>query len=369
MGFLQDLGTFGSDVFTGRWTGGQTNVAQDVKQDPWVLAAPAALAAAPFALGGLAAAGGLATAGGEAALAGGEAAAGAGAAGAAVPGTAAAADLGLSASPEALSAFGEAPASALGNTVNLADTGVTGGSTAFGDLSAPGSVAGNAPALNLGPTTGVPSAAPGGSGISGAFDTLTSPSKWTLGGVGTAAAAGVGAAGLGLNLMKGTQTTANQNNIGNVAGYGTGVAGSQTAMGTQLQSYLTSGTLPPGFQAQVDQAVQAKKAQIIAGYGSKGMPTDPNANSALAQDLASADQQGLIMASQLESQLFQAGTNAINTGLQGAGLSQGAYTTLANMDQTQTANLNTAIGNFAGALAGGAKGPTIQLGGTTTKTS
>ena len=50
----------------------------------------------------------------------------------------------------------------------------------------------------------------------------------------------------------------------------------------------------------------------------------------------------------------------MTTGLQETGMSSSLYTTLANIDQTQTANIGKAIAYFASALGGG--GTTIKLG-------
>ena len=54
----------------------------------------------------------------------------------------------------------------------------------------------------------------------------------------------------------------------------------------------------------------------------------------------------------------------MTTGLQEAGLSSSLYQTLANIDQTQTANIGKSISSFASALSGTGGGINIKLPGT-----
>ena len=130
-----------------------------------------------------------------------------------------------------------------------------------------------------------------------------------------AAAAGVG--GLGFNLLQGYQQKQQLNALqkqentlsGNAqasAAAATAAAGPELSLGELAQSYLQTGTLPAPIQSQVDQQTAAAKAQIIQGYASRGQSTDPNQNSALAQDLANVDTQALTLKGNLESQLNQA---------------------------------------------------------------
>jgi hypothetical protein len=78
--------------------------------------------------------------------------------------------------------------------------------------------------------------------------------------------------------------------------------------GNTLISYLTTNTLPPQFRTQIQQNVAAAKAQIIQGYATRGMSTDPQQNSALAQDLANVDTQATSLQANLEQTLATAGT-------------------------------------------------------------
>ena len=168
---------------------------------------------------------------------------------------------------------------------------------------------------------------------------------------------GIAVAGgaLGLDVLRGNPDTANVNALkGDAASLAAGAA-TTTASGQQLMSYLQNGTLPPGQQAQINQAVQAAKAKIIANAAANGQSTDPTRNSALAQDLAAADQQGLATAGQLEAQLAQTGQTLINTGLHATGLSSQIYESLVKIDTANNNQLMTAIASMAAALGGGTK--------------
>ena len=167
-------------------------------------------------------------------------------------------------------------------------------------------------------------------------------------------------AGLGLSILRGNQTDPNQAALQNEAPGLAAQGAALTASGQQLQTYLTNGTLPPGQQAAVTQAVQAAKARIIQNHASNGENTDPTQNSALAQELSAADQNGVVMAGQLEQQLFSSGTQLLQTGLRETGLSEEIYETLVKMDQTNNNALMASIASMAAALGGGTR---LSIGG------
>ena len=167
-------------------------------------------------------------------------------------------------------------------------------------------------------------------------------------------------AGLGLSILRGNQTDPNQAALQNEAPGLAAQGAALTASGQQLQTYLTNGTLPPGQQAAVTQAVQAAKARIIQNHASNGENTDPTQNSALAQELSAADQNGVVMAGQLEQQLFSSGTQLLQTGLSETGLSEQIYETLVKMDQTNNNALMASIASMAAALGGGTR---LSIGG------
>lgn len=181
----------------------------------------------------------------------------------------------------------------------------------------------------------------------------------------------IGIAGLGYNLYQGYQqnqalkalTTQEQQQSQTAA---TNAAQANAAVqpeltqGETLQTYLTTGQLPPNIQSQVSQQVQAAKAQIIQGYGSRGMSTDPNQNSALAQDLANVDTQAQTLAGNLESQLATAGTQMVQTansllqtGINATNISAQIPIAMQNLNIQLAAATSSAIASFSSALNSG----------------
>lgn len=233
---------------------------------------------------------------------------------------------------------------------------------------------------------------------------LVNPSTWLT------------AAGLGYNILQGQKTSANQQALTDIAKQAaanqntltqagiksatdnTATASkvldqglSQTAQniatntkltdqGTALQSYLTSGTLPPQYMSQIDQAIADAKTTAVSNAAKNGQPTDPTKNTALAQSLAQIDNQKPAMITQIANQLFGAGQQLVGTGtagnqaaagsltsgglnltgntasslLQGgqgqAGLSGQLYTTLTGIDSTAAKQTADAIAKLAAAL-------------------
>ena len=199
----------------------------------------------------------------------------------------------------------------------------------------------------------------------------------------------VGAAGLGYAAYQQNRQTAGIPSTGTSAANVTGAADllksqganttslgqSQYTSGSALQDYLTTGTLPAAYQAQVDQAVASQKASIVSQFASRGQDVSRNADgtyrdSNLQAEINNADQNGLILKSQLKSQLNTAGTNMVNTantllqnGASDTQMSAQLYEELINLDQSLSKNVGSAISNFASSLAGGG-GTTIRIGGT-----
>lgn len=185
--------------------------------------------------------------------------------------------------------------------------------------------------------TAAPAAAAGG-GDKSILDSL---------GIKNPVGAAVGAAGLGYSILQGQQSAKYSPEM-------LAQAQSLNAQGQQLLSYLQNGNLPPGLQQSLTQATSAAKAKIISNFAAQGMNTDPTQNTALAQELAAVDQQALISTAQIGQQLM-------TSGIQETGLSSDLYKTLANIDQTQTANIGKAISSFAASLSGGG-GLSLKLG-------
>lgn len=155
----------------------------------------------------------------------------------------------------------------------------------------------------------------------------------------------------------------------------------QTAKGAALQQFVATGTLPQGYEDQVQQAAQAAKQTIISNYANRGLPTDPSKNSALAQELSQVDARLPAAREQLATQLANTGNSIVASGnatsstgnaltanglltdgLTSAGISSNIYQTLANLENSQNQQRGAAIANFASALNGGNKGLTVNLG-------
>jgi hypothetical protein len=244
---------------------------------------------------------------------------------------------------------------------------------------------------NLSDTTGTlgaaSNAATGAGGNVGIFNSLTNAGSSIAGGLKTAAPL-IGVAGLGANLYSGyeqkqalsslnAQETANATQEAQTAATENAAAAPLLNNGQTLMTYLQTNTLPPQFQASVDQQVASAKARIIQGYASRGMPSDPTKNSALAQDLNNADQQALTLKAGLETQLQTAGTQMVQTanqllssGIAATQLSSQLPIEMAKLNSSLNQSMAASISSFAAALNGGGKANSVTLnlanaGGTT----
>jgi hypothetical protein len=152
---------------------------------------------------------------------------------------------------------------------------------------------------------------------------------------------GLGAAGYGLLSSLGTKSAVT-NPIANETQL-QGVADQQQALGTQLQSYLASGTLPPAVQTNLNLATQQQIQAIKAKYAANGM--GPN-STAEQQDIAGIQTRAIAAAAQIEESLLTAGGSLIGT----------SVADLQNLLSTNTSlnnQTNAAIANLARALSGG----------------
>lgn len=252
-------------------------------------------------------------------------------------------DSGLPASAtSSMGTFGDVGLGTPGN-VGFDTSGLAGGGTQ--DVTA---LAGNDVAASSTSTDAEPFSAAGtggkGAGPTSFMDTLTSGIANAPGNAVDSLAKnplGIAAAGTGLalNMLNNKPNP----NIANLQGQ----ANQLTAQGQQFMSFLQNGSLPPALKASVDQAANAAKAHIIANHAANGQSTDPSQNSALAQELAAADQNALVAVGQLGEQLFTAGQSEI-------GLSSQIYQKLIAIDQQQSASQGKAIASFAAALGSGA---------------
>lgn len=233
-------------------------------------------------------------------------------------------------------------------------------------FNAPGSpVSGATGNTALGGTTGPqPLSTPGGAPASPSTDIFSKlgtgiTDAFTKNPLGTA----LGAGGLGYSIYNGQKLTANQNALTQSA-QTAAASGQQIANeGQSLTQYLQNGTLPPAYQAQVDQAIQSQITAAISAAGAAGEPTDPAKNTSLAQTIASIQNQKPILQSELATQLANSGTTLISAGISATGLSGQLYSTLVQNDTQAAANTGKAIANLASALNG--KSPGTSVGGLT----
>jgi hypothetical protein len=158
---------------------------------------------------------------------------------------------------------------------------------------------------------------------------------------------GLGAAGYGLlhTLSQGqsavTNPTANETQL-------QGLANQAEATGTQLSSYLTSGTLPPGLMQQVNQATAAAIQAVKAKYAANGM--GPN-STAEQQDINTINQNVPATIATIGQQLLSSGTAQLS-------IAQGTLNTLLTANTSLNNQTNQAIANLARALSGGGGGNT-----------
>lgn len=110
--------------------------------------------------------------------------------------------------------------------------------------------------------------------------------------------------------------------------------------GTQLSSYLSSGTLPPGIQTALNQAAQSAQATIRSQYAARGM----TGSSAEAQDLAGVQNRIVSQGADIAQQL-------LNSGVQESNLSSQLYSKILQANLSQDQELSSALASLAGAAA------------------
>lgn len=133
----------------------------------------------------------------------------------------------------------------------------------------------------------------------------------------------------------------------------TGLQNLTTNLDTQgqtLSSYVQSGTLPPGAQANLNAATEAAKAQTRSAYARAGL----TGSTMEAQELADIDQR-------MGGQQFLMASNLLSQGLSAEQLAAGGYRTLISSQMARDQEFSNALSRFAGALAGGAVGTNRNL--------
>lgn len=231
-------------------------------------------------------------------------------------------------------------------------------------------------------------ASPGGTDVSlnqpGAISGLTGsavPQSAAAAGAATGAGAAAGQGNTGLNLLKSLTGSGNQGVGGafnsflgananlavpaGILGYealssgkepkGTNElrseAGQIMTQGSQLQSYIQNGTLPPGFQGAIQQNLSAQQAAIKSRYAAQGM----SGSSAEQQDLQNAAVQSQAQSAELAMGLLSQGINE-------TGQSAGIYQNLLKDVGASDAGLTSALAAFASAAAGGNNsGQTLKI--------
>lgn len=230
-----------------------------------------------------------------------------------------------------------------------------------GDIAAAAPVASEAATVSGGPAgLAAPGAAVAPSGGAGAaLAPAAAPGAAIAPAAGTAAAPAAATGGEGFSLSNlGSTLTKNPSLLltggmlaksllsGNAKPEGQAAleaqAGKLSAQGNQLQSYLTSGTLPPGVGASLNAAHDAAAATIRSQYASRGM----SGSSAEQQDLAHLSQTTVSQGAQIATQLLSQGVSEQEFSAQ-------IYQNLMAASAARDKAMSDSMARFAGALAGG----------------
>ena len=143
----------------------------------------------------------------------------------------------------------------------------------------------------------------------------------------------LGALGIGANLVMSNRALPGQNQISSAAGQ-------MSAQSQELESYLNTGTLPPGIQSGLTSAGAAAKATIRSQHAAQGT----SGSSAEMQELSNVDTTMTTQGANMAMQLF-------STGLSEAGMSAQLYQLILQTALTQDQQLGSAVGRFASSLA------------------
>lgn len=128
-------------------------------------------------------------------------------------------------------------------------------------------------------------------------------------------------------------------------------AGQDMVEGQNLESYLSSGTLPPGLSGAVQQNLASQQAAIKSRYAAMGA----SGSSAEQQDLANA-------ASQSQAQSAELAMNLLQQGITETGQSSGIYENLLKDVNQSDSGLTSALAAFAQMAGGGGNaGQTLKI--------
>ena len=158
----------------------------------------------------------------------------------------------------------------------------------------------------------------------------------------------VAAGGLGRSLLQGNSLTASNPYAKAQAAN----ANNAITQGNNLSSYIQNGTLPPGALERVKEATQAAISSTKQRYAGMGMA----GSTAEAADISRINQQSAANGNVLATQLLQSGIQESQLGAQ-------IYGQLMQAQTAQNQQVSQAIGNFAGAMAGGGtrNTPTVNV--------
>ncbi len=118
-------------------------------------------------------------------------------------------------------------------------------------------------------------------------------------------------------------------------------AGEAATQARTLTAYQTSGTLPPGLQAVVDQQFDAAKAGVVDSFAKEGL-----GDSTMLNDKLNA------LKVQKSGEIAQFADMLAKQGIQWANLSSQEFNQLLNAQAQQDSAFTAALGSFAGGLAG-----------------
>lgn len=159
--------------------------------------------------------------------------------------------------------------------------------------------------------------------------------------------------GLGMNLLNRNQPIPGEKNINQAASSLSATAAAQANQGFQLESFLHSGTLPPGLSEGLKTATNAAVASIKSGYANRGIAPG---SSAEAQDIQAATDRAQTAAAEMALQLLQQGSSMVGQAANTESLAAQLYQSIMATSLQQDQQLGSAIGRFASALAGSGSG-------------
>lgn len=124
------------------------------------------------------------------------------------------------------------------------------------------------------------------------------------------------------------------------------------ASGQQLTQPMSTGTLPAGAEANLNQALNSAKASVRSQYASMGL----SGSTMEAEALAGLTQNAVAERFNLAQQMAQTGLSEITAAQSGLGTAASLYQGLMQKQLQQDTLMGAAIANFSGALAANSNG-------------